>query len=199
MDNFVENAFKDFVETQDHIAAGEGIRDFRQLLGEHAKTILAVAQNYGHPTRQLALMNDQEVLTDIHQEWADRVTRRHDPREWKNVARRSIRSPAHCAAQLVGAYAARSDPGVLSHWTQRLGLAVMLAADFHVNIDANSRASQNGDLAALWVKYGEMMASAIAALASHGPKSSVFYRRAANTMKTAQTLGSTMDTLQLPI
>ena len=191
------SAWKEYTEIFDNVAAGEGIQDFRQLLAEHAVSLLSLARDYGCPSRQMALIGDQERLTDVHQEWADRVTRRHDPREWKKVARGSIRAPAHCATQLIGAYASGSLTAAV-HYSQKLSSAGELAAEFHCSIDPDARVCQNGDLRHMWKRYTDCIAVALAMQLKHGTAHPMYYQASANAVKTAQLLGSTIDTLQLP-
>jgi hypothetical protein len=190
--------WKEYTNAVDRVAAGEGIEDFRQLLGEHAVSLLALARDYGSPSRQLALISDQERLTDVHQAWADRVTRRHDPHEWKRVARSSIRAPAHCATQLIGAYASGSATSA-AHHSKNLHSAAELAAEFHCSIDPDARACQNGDLRHMWRRYAEMIGVALAMQLKYGASHEMYYQACAAAIKTARTLGSTMDTLRMPV
>lgn len=189
-----QGAFFDYVAASDAISGAAHIRDFRQILGEHASHMINVALHYGasRVNSKMSLLQDQERLTDLHQEWAERVTRPGDPREWKSLARQAVRSHSHCAMQLIGCHA---ESGATSIAGERYARSLELAADFHANLDPDARTAQNGDLHLLWKRYGQLLTDTIEALAIHGPESNEFYQRAANCINAAMSLGSSMDTL----
>ena len=187
-------AWKEYVSIRDSINSSANVRDFHQLLGEHALHLLNTAVHYGN-RRQLQLLDDAERLTDLHQEWADKVTTRADPREWKTAAKMAVRHHSHCATGLIGAAAEGSREAF--HRQSMLNEATRIAADFHANLDPSATVVQNGDLHMAWARYGQFISATVAALMMHGSDSAIFYRRAGNCMKMAQSLGTTLDQLRL--
>lgn len=181
-----------YTQAIDSVSLGAHIRDFHQLLGEHAAQLIATALHYKRHGR-LALLEDAETLTDLHQEWVNKITRPNDPDEWKRAAKRAVRHQSHCTLQLIDA--ASENRAVHAHKT-RVRAAAAMAADFHANIDTMAVASSNGDVHTLWDSYGIAMCACLEALVSKGQTSPWFYDRAARCIRVAQSLGGALDGLK---
>lgn len=191
--NANQDAWHDYHDTIDELRHTQHVRNFQQVVGEHARHLIQTGVNFGNRAQSL-LWNDGEVLTDLAHEWHQLATRSSDPHEFRRVGTMAIRAPSRCAQRLVAARLDRHGDHIVQHHRGQLAAAVNLASLWHKELDCTNSAV-HANLSDLWEDYYGHLDAAIEALSRGGPESTQFYRRGAAFIRTAQMIGNCLDML----
>lgn len=188
-------AWQDYHDTVDELKHTRHLRNFQQIVGEHACHLLRTGINYGN-RQQSCLWDDSELLTDLSHEWHNLATRSSDPPEFKQIGVAAVRAPARCAKHLIAARIDKHGDRIVEHHQAQLAGAVQLALQWHSELDGTNSAVHSS-LGDMWLDYYSHLDAAIAALAHGGPESTEFYRRGTAFLRIAQAIGGCLDLLTI--
>ena len=185
----------DYLKLGDEIRSDASVRDYHQLLSEHALSLIAIAADYGTNGQQLSLLSHHEALQELHQEWAEKVTGPYNPGNLRSRVKQVIKQAARRAIELVNNRATMTPKMVMMIDDNPLSMSLQAVGRVHSRMFPDATAVRNGMLERYLDNYAAGLRRVVDALRVYGRTGEEFYRLAAQCLRLAQVVGDTLDQL----